>query len=179
MSSFVRRIAGAMALNPRTFEEVEADQSAGAQALMVVLFSALAGAAAARGLGARTSELPTLVVLGLMDWAAWAVLTYQIGTRILPVPDTRSDVGELLRTIGFSTAPGLLAVIGVVPALSKPVVVVTTLWMLAAMVVAVRQALDFRSTARAIAVCVFAFVLSVLLMMLLGSILTPVLSRMS
>lgn len=179
MKIFLRRIAGAMTLDPKTYEDVESDQSAGGQALAVVLLSALAGAAAAHGLGAAVWELPTLVVLSLMVWAAWAVLTFQVGIQLLPTTGTRSDVGELLRTIGFSTAPGLLAAVGIVPSLSKPVVAVTALWMLAAMVVAVRQALDYQSTARAIAVCVIGSVLSLLGMMLFGSILSPVLSRMA
>ena len=78
-------------------------------------------------------------------------------TRILPEPQTRSDVGELLRTTGFAAAPGLLRGLGFVPFLAVPVAIVVTFWMLAAMVVAVRQALDYRGTGRALVVCFIGF----------------------
>jgi hypothetical protein len=40
------------------------------------------------------------------------------------------------------------------------VVTIVTLWTIAAAVIGVRQALDYRSLSRAIAVCVFGWVLS-------------------
>jgi len=49
------------------------------------------------------------------------------------------------------------------------------LWMLAAMIVAVRQALDYTSTVHAVAVCVFGWGLAVSLVVVFGSFLaTPV-----
>jgi len=51
-------------------------------------------------------------------------------------------------------------VLGVLPALTIPVFALTTGWMLIAMIVAVRQALDYTSTARAIAVCAIGWVLA-------------------
>ncbi len=80
-----------------------------------------------------------------------------IGTRLLPGPETVADHGELLRTIGFSSAPGTLRILALVDPISGIVFLVCTLWMLVAMVVAVRQALDYSSTARAIAVCAIGF----------------------
>ena len=78
-----------------------------------------------------------------MAWAAWALLTYEIGAKLLPGTNTRVDVYELLRTIGFASAPGMLRIIGVVPALTRPIFFLTAVWMLLAMIVAVRQALDY------------------------------------
>lgn len=179
MNIFLRRILGAMALDARTYEEVEADQRAGWQALAVVVLSSSAGALAARGLGAPRTELPTLVFLGILTWSGWSVLTYQVGRQLLRTNDTRSDVGELLRTLGFASAPGILAVAGIVPSISRIVVTVTTLWMLCAMIVAVRQALDYSSTVRAVAVCVVGLLLSILMMLLFGTMLSPVLLSQS
>jgi hypothetical protein len=71
----------------------------------------------------------------------------------LPQPQTRADPGQLLRTVGFATAPGLLRVFGIFPEATVPAFLVSSIWMIAAMVVAVRQALDYQSTSRAIAVC--------------------------
>ena len=44
-----------------------------------------------------------------------------------------------------------------IPPIAGVVFLVSTLWMMVAMVVAVRQALDYRGTGRAIAVCAIGF----------------------
>ncbi len=97
---------------------------------------------------------------------------YLIGTKVLPEPQTRSDMGELLRTIGFASAPGLLLVLGVIPILGNLLSFGISIWMLVAMVIAVRQALDFKSTGRAVGVCLLGWVayvfVIVALMILLG-----------
>jgi hypothetical protein len=66
----------------------------------------------------------------------------------------------LLRTIGFATAPGILRIAGVIPGTTTVVFGVTAVWMLMSMIVAVRQALDYTSTARAFAVCALGWVLA-------------------
>jgi hypothetical protein len=88
----------------------------------------------------------------------WAFLTYYIGTRLLPEPRTRADYGQLLRTIGFASAPGLIRVVGIIPGLGAIVFAVAGVWMLIAMVIAVRQALDYTSTWRAVGVCAIGWV---------------------
>jgi hypothetical protein len=95
----------------------------------------------------------TASVIALLGWAAWALLTFEIGTRLLPTADTRADPGELLRTLGFAAAPGLIQGLGAFPEAQRPIFVIAVLWTVAASVVAVRQALDYTSTARALAVC--------------------------
>src|SRR3954466_1154023 len=156
MTTFPHRLMGASVLDVGTYEEVEHDRSATAQALLVVLASSLAGGIGVSGfMQNRDAVVQGVFVwsaISLVAWAAWALLVFEIGGRLLPEPETRVDVGELMRTIGFSSAPGLLGFFGVIPELALPVFVLTTVWMLVAMVVAVRQALDYRSTARAIGV---------------------------
>ena len=89
-----------------------------------------------------------------------------IGTKILPEPQTRADHGELLRTLGFASAPGLLRILGFIPAFSGIVFFGASIWMLIAMVVAVRQALDYRSTLRAVGVCVIGWLIQILILVL-------------
>jgi hypothetical protein len=101
------------------------------------------------------------------------MVTYYVGTRLLPQSQTRADAGQLLRTIGFAASPGLLRVIGIVPGLAVPVFVLTAFWMLAAMIVAVRQALDYSSTRRALAVCAAGWLLSLVIAMVIGLIFAP------
>jgi len=114
--------------------------------------------------------------VSLIAWACWALLTYQIGVRLMPEAETRSDVGELLRTTGFAAAPGILRIFGVLPGVTLPAFAISAVWMLAAMIVAVRQALDYTSTARAIAVCVLGWTLAIVLAIALGLFFGPTVS---
>ena len=157
MASFVERMIGAARLDVHTYEEVEADTGATSQAMGVVVLAAVAaGIGAAREGGAGGMVIGT--VGALVGWYVWALVTYFVGTRILPAPATRTTVHEVLRTTGFSASPGLLRVLQLVPGLGTLFALVASLWMLASMVVAVRQALDFESTGRAVAVCLIGFV---------------------
>ena len=162
MAVFTDRMIGAARLDVRTYEEVEADQTATRQAMVVVLLSGLAGGIGSLGMGALgPPNLIAGVVGALVGWLAWAALTYIIGTRLLPEPQTRSDLGELLRTIGFASSPGILRIFGVVPMLGRVMYAIVSVWLLVAMVIAVRQALDYTSTARAVGGCVVGWLLSV------------------
>ena len=109
-------------------------------------------------------------------WMAWASLTYLIGTHLLPEAHTKADVGELLRTIAFASAPGLFRLFGVVPFLGLTIYAIASLWMLVAMIVAVRQALDFKSTSRAVGVCVIGWALSLIVAAVIGILFAPTVS---
>jgi Yip1 domain len=159
---FPIRLLGALAIDPVIYEEVEADQTATWQALLVVVLSSLSAGIGFFGWGtASVRGVLFISALALLSWATWAVITFQIGTRLMPETQTRADVGQLLRTIGFSAAPGMLRIFGIVPGATVPAFVITAIWMLVAMVVAVRQALDYKSTARAVAVCGLGWALSI------------------
>jgi hypothetical protein len=171
---FVMRLIGAMALDPVTYEEVEADRSATGQAMLVVVLSSVGAGIGARGLGGGSPQSMVFISgLSLIAWASWALLTYQIGVRLLPESETQSDVGELLRTIGFSAAPGMLRIFGIVPGAAIPAFTVTAVWMLVAMVVAVRQALDYKSTVRAVVVCGIGWAMAVAIAVGIGLVFGP------
>ena len=173
MNILTDRMIRAARLDVGLYEEVEADQSATGQAMAVVVLSSVAAGVATiatRGIGG--------IVLGtvgaLVGWVVWAYLTYLIGTRLLPEPQTKADVGELLRTLGFASSPGVIRVVGIVPALTMLSFLVAAVWMLVTMVVAVRQALDYTSTGRAIGVCVIGFLVqAVILALLLAALGAP------
>jgi hypothetical protein len=171
-NTYLQRLIGAAALDAAIYEEVEADEGSTAQACFTVILSSLAAGVGSRGFDGNTATNIALTsTAALLAWAAWALVTYGIGVRILPGPQTRSNVGELLRTTGFATAPGFLRVLGVLPGVTIPVFAVTAVWMLAAMVVGVRQALDYQSTARAVAVCVIGWALAIGMAAVYGSML--------
>ena len=156
MASLGERLIGAAKLDVDTYEEVEADTSATPQAMIVVLLSALAAGIGSIG-DSGIKGMFVITVGALVGWFIWAGLTYLIGTKMLPEADTQADMGELLRTTGFSQAPGLLRVLGIIPVLGGLVSLVASVWMLAAFVIAVRQALDYKSTGRAVVVCLIGF----------------------
>jgi hypothetical protein len=167
MASFGNRVLGALRLEAQTYEEVEADTGALGQALTVVVLAALsAGIGSSIAAGGQGPGVVSAVLVNLVLWFTWAFLTYLVGTRVLPTPETQADVGQLLRTTGFAAAPGLFGVLGAVPLVGNLVLLLAWLWQLAAMVVAVRQALDYTSTGRAVAVCLIGFVPYVLLLTL-------------
>jgi Zn-dependent protease len=170
MAILMKRMLGAATLDASTYEKVEADAATMPQAILVVLLASVAdGAGAFRGMGIGGIVLAAFA--SLLGWFVWALITFVVGTRLLPGARTQADVGQLLRTIGFSAAPGLIRVLTIIPGLHGPISVVASLWMLAAMVVAVRQALDYQSTGRAVLVCLIGFVLNYGLLFALGNVL--------
>jgi hypothetical protein len=166
MSLFVDRMIRAAKLDVHLYEEVEADRRSMGQAMGVVVLSSLAG-----GLGFMQEAGLMGLVIGtvgsLLGWYVWAFMTYLIGTKLLPEPQTHADHGELLRTIGFSSAPGLIRVFGIIPGISGFVNLLAGVWMLVAMIIAVRQALDYQSTYRAIGVCLIGWIIQAILLALL------------
>ena len=170
MASFVERVVGAARLDAKTYEEVEADPTAMGQAMAVVAAAALAAGVGSISSGA--TGVVAAVVGGIVGWFLWAVVTWLVGTKLLPEPGTSADLGQMLRTIGFSAAPGLLNVLGIIPLVGLVVWLLAAVWQLVAMVVAVRQALDYTSTGRAVLVCfigwVFYMIVSIGLAMVMG-----------
>lgn len=159
------RVMRAARLDASLYEEVEADPSSLPQATAVVVLASIAGGIGTAGVEGQPGFIIGLLV-NLIGWYVWAVMTYVIGTRLLPQATTQADVGQLLRTLGFAAAPGLARVLAIIPGLGGIVMLVTSLWSLAAMVVAVRQALDYDSTARAFLVCVIGFIVQLLIIMI-------------
>ncbi|MFC1885788.1 YIP1 family protein [Thermodesulfobacteriota bacterium] len=162
MASITDRMIRAAKLDVTLYEEVEADKGAMGQAMgVVVLSSVAAGIGAVGSTGIKGLVLGTIVAL--VGWFIWAFLTYYIGTKLLSEPQTKADYGELLRTIGFSSSPGVLRVLGIIPILGNIFNFICGIWMLVAMVIAVRQALDYKSTWRAVGVCLIGWIVQIVI----------------
>ena len=156
MASLTERMIGAAKLDAATYEEVENDPTAMGQAMTVVVLAAVSA-----GIGTiRYAGMTGLVsgTLGaLVGWFLWAGVVFLVGTKLLPEPQTKADFGELLRTIGFSASPGVLSIMGVIPIFGGLVRILLMFWQLAAMVVAVRAALDYQTTGKAVVVCLIGW----------------------
>jgi len=169
MSDFVTRVLGAAKLQVSTYEEVEADHSALGQAAVVVVLAAIAAGIGTFGRGGIGLFIAA-IISALIGWVVWAAITWVIGSKLLPEPQTDTDLGQMMRTLGFAASPGLLRVFGFIPFIGWLIRLVANIWMLVAMIIAVRQALDYTSTGRAIGVCVIGFVAELIIIGLILSL---------
>lgn len=163
--SIVERMRGAAMLDVATYEEVEHDQTATGQAAVVVALVALAAAIG----GARSGGggIISGIIGAFAGWLVWAGVTWFVGTRLFK---GTAHWGELLRTLGFAQAPGVLLVLGIVPLVGGLVRLAVFVWLLAAGVVAIRQALDI-STGQAVITGFVAWLGVMAVMLVLGAIL--------
>jgi hypothetical protein len=162
MTRFFRRFIGVLVLDRVAFEDVEADRHAAAQAALVLMLVCLAGGFAGRGLGLfGIAGFVAGAAGSLGAFAVWAAIVSTLGTITMPERQTSSNLPELLRVLGFASAPGVFIAFAAMRSAAPVVFVIVMAWMIAAAVVGVRQALDYRSLPRAIAVCVIGWLLSV------------------
>jgi hypothetical protein len=176
MQQYVDRIIRAAKLDVNLYEEVEADKTAMAQAMGVVVFSSVAAGIGSMG-AIGTKGITVGVITALIAWYVWAYITYIVGTKILPEPQTKADHGELLRTIGFSSSPGLIRILAIIPGIGGIIFIIASVWMLVAMVIAVRQALDYKSTYRAVSVCILGWIIQAVMLGILFAVLGGGLSK--
>ena len=165
MNNFLSRVYRAIKIDADLYEEVENDKSATLQAGIVVVLSSLAAGVGALKLGASNFLLAP--ILSLISWYVWAYIIYFVGVKLFPDKNTKSNHGELLRTIGFSSAPGIIRVFGVTPDLMTVTFVGSAFWMLACMVVGVKSALDYNSLWRALGVVIVAWLIQAFLLLMI------------
>ena len=167
----ISRMLRASMLDAHVYEEVESDSSAIVQAVLIVVVVAVARGVATLSVTDNVLGIAFGILAGLLSWAVWAFITYMVGTKLLKTGDTESSWGELARVTGFAQSPGLLFLIAVVPVVGTWILPVVSLWQLAAMVVGIRQALDYTSTFRAIGVVLIGFVAVIPLQLILFAVL--------
>ena len=162
--SFGERLLGALRLDATVYEEVEHTPDALGQAAGVVALAALARALGVSGDAGLIEGLIGELVGGFMGWLFGAAVIWLIGVKILK---HTSDFQELLRSLGFASAPQLLYVLGALPlGPLAPVLVLAVLVLgVFAWVIAVRQALDV-TTGRSVGICVLAQIPGLILVLL-------------
>jgi hypothetical protein len=177
MAQFFRRFIGALVLDAGAFEDIEADRRAAMQSAIVVAAVCLSGGFAMAGLGiAGAAGFVSGVLMALGAWLVWVVMIAALGPYAMAEPQTKSDFFEILRVLGFAAAPGVFIALAAMRAVTPLVVVAVVIWMMAAAVLGMRQALDYRSTARAAAVCVISWLLSFGVMAAIATLFTRTVS---
>ena len=166
----VQRMIGASRLDVRTYEELERDQNATGQALLVVVLAAIANGIGAVGNDDAGRGLIGGVIAGVLGWFVFAVIAYFVGSTLFATPQTSATIGQLLRTLGFARAPQLLTVLGFIPLLGGLIWIVAGIWSLVAAIVALRQSLDF-TTGRAIGTGLVAAIVNAVIVGIIFAIL--------
>lgn len=162
--SLTERMVAAAKLDVGLYEEVEADQNATGQAATVVVIVAVAQAIGAAGVG--LFGVVVAIAGAFFGWLVWAGITYLVGDKLLGGTATW---GELLRTLGFAQAPGVLYILGLIPLLGGVVRLAVAIWILIAGVIAIRQALDF-GTGRALATAIIGWLAIAIPAAILGAV---------
>lgn len=158
-NSITDRMLGALRLDSQTFEQIEADRKATGEAAFVVVASSLVAAAGyALRVGGEVNAGLLGAIAELIGWGVYAWFAWLIGTKVIPGPSTKADWGEVARTLGYATTPRFFLLLVAIAGIAGFVRLVVSLWILAATVVALRQALDI-STLRAIVVGIIASIL--------------------
>ncbi len=163
----IQRMMGAAMFNADTYEEIEADPRAMGQAIGVVILVTICGmvGGVVGGLidGAGSSGIILGLIAGLafgiLRWAIWVSVLSLVGGMMLRTSNTQTSWAEIGRVVGFAYTPGVLSIFSFVPFIGWLFSVVAFFWTLAAVTVAVRQALDFESTGRAILVVLITAVI--------------------
>ncbi|MEM7119513.1 MAG: Yip1 family protein [Chloroflexota bacterium] len=162
----IQRIIGILRLDVATYEEIEADESATSQAAMVVAIVAIVGGlvggafSAALG-GSFLGSFLTTLLSAFLGWIVWSAVTYFVGTSLF---GGKSDMGQMLRVLGFAQAPGILAIIPVCGAF------VGWIWTLVCTFIAVRQGLDLDNMKAALT-AVIAFIAVFVVSLIIGAVL--------
>ena len=166
--SFGERLVGAIKLDATVYEEVEHTPDAMGQAAGVVALAVVA-----RSLGMPDeSGLASGLIFGFIGWLFGTAVIWLVGVQILK---HTSDFQELLRTLGFASAPQVLYVLGILPLgplLSLLLLAVAVLGLFA-WVIAVRQALDV-TTGRSVVICLLAQIPGFILVLMAGATAPPV-----
>ena len=159
------RMLGAVRMNVDTYEDVEGDRSATWQAMAVVVIVSICTGVGALLSGVISGEesvdildLVFGVILGIVGWALWALVTWIVGTTLLKTPATDADWGQLARGTGFAQAPGIFRIFVFVPGVGGLIGLLALIWQIACMIIAVRQCLDYTSTWRAFFVVLISLI---------------------
>ncbi len=163
------RIIRAGKLDVKFYEEISTDDTALGQSLVIIAGSSLA--AGIGGIGKfGWSSILFGTFINLASWFLWVYIIYILGTKVARWSGSRVSFLQLLSTLGFSASPGLLRILGLVPFTTDVIFVISAIWMLIAVVVAARLALDYRRMRQAVIICVGSWIIQLLIILILFSL---------
>ena len=155
ISLFLNRVFRSIKIDPEVFNEVQKDKNATISAAIVVVLSSSAAGIGAISLGASNFMLAPF--FSLISWFVWAYIVYFVGVKLFPDTKTKTTQFALLRAIGFSSAPGIIRIFGFNEDLMTVTFIGAAFWMLACMIVAVRETLNYKSLWKALGVVIISW----------------------
>jgi len=155
ISTFLNRIFRSVKIDPEVFNEVQKDKNATLSAAIVVILSSTAAGIGAVSLG--VGNFIVAPIFSLISWFVWAYIVYFVGVKLFPDPKTKTTQFALLRAIGFSSAPGIIRIFGFNEDLMTVTFIGSAFWMLACMIVAVRETLNYKSLWKALGVVIISW----------------------
>ncbi len=172
--TLIQNMISAAKLDTNFFSAVEHDESKNQEALTVVIIAAIASALGNGILGIFANGIMSGLfgavfglVMILAGYYIWSYLAFYIGTKFF---GGEADVGEVLRTFGYSYSPQVLSILAFIPCVGWAIAMAAGIWSLVAGVVALREAMDF-DTGKAILTAIIAWIIMVVLFAIVSMIL--------
>ena len=172
----IDRIVRAIRLDWTVFREIAQDREAMKQAAIIVIVVTFLSALGGTG-GLLIAQVDAgTAILGffvdwfingiLIGWIGWAVLTYLVGTILFK---GQTDVQEMMRVLGYASAPRLLGLFGFIPCIGGLIAIAGWVLSLIAGIIAIREAMDF-DTGNAIITVVISWIAAFVLALIINSI---------
>lgn len=169
----VDRVMRAVRLDATLYREVAENKDTMTEAttivVVVTLLSALGSAVgsllAKASAGSVIGGFFLNWILGiLIGWIGWAILTYLVGTLLFK---GQTDIPEMMRVLGYASAPRLLGIFGVIPCLGWIASLIGAILALVAGVIAIREAMEF-DTGKAVITVIISWIIAFAITFALG-----------
>ena len=118
---------------------------------LIMILDGVAGAVAAN----------TVIKTAIGMSGLTAILIYVLGVKIFPDKQTKVSFKKVLTAVGFAHAPGLLRFFAVTPELMIPIIFLTQFWIFAALIISIRQILNFKSNLKSFGIVFLSFLIIV------------------
>lgn len=151
------RVIRAIRLEPGLYREVARSEKLMGESLIIVVAVAFLSAVG-NMIGADKpvfSFIAEIVNSVLFGWLLWSLIAYFVGKTFF---DGKSSINEMLRAIGYASAPRLLSLFAAIPCLGWVIALIGGILSLVAVVIGIREAMLF-DTDKAIITAVIGFVL--------------------
>lgn len=147
MKILFERMLRAIKLDQGFFEEIAADPSVQPQSVWAVAIYALATAFGFFSTVGGTAVNIALITT-MLAWYAWAFSIFYFGSRLFREGREHADRKRVMRVVAFAAAPGLIRLLGIIPKTTIVLMVVSSIWIVVAAVIGLKQVFSRTATAK-------------------------------
>lgn len=163
LNKIVERIVRMVRFDHSVYREIEHDENANGEALLIVVVASILSAIGTWIATGRFGISLIGLIWAVLGWLLWSWLTMFLGTRLFKAEAT---FWEVARTLGYATAPRALGILSAVPCLNVVAGIVSFVLSLLFAFFAIRESLDLPTDKTIITIVigwVIVFVISILL----------------